>query len=315
MKESQHCILFSSEQTSSIIFGQTQQTMRLSVNLRSTVEIINYIERYRNHEPCLKLEEFRCLTAHNFHGEKPDIRPCDSIRNFIQESLRLIEEYLQKSRGLEYLPVVLRMPEETKQQLRSRLKERNIQFDYYIWGCLHVETACIADESLPCVRLFNSLEIDGLEFAVTIALLSDTNLNGFELPRQFYNIITRACTKLIIVHRSNNKSELTKKSEKQSKLTNSLLMELERAFFDSQKIVILVGTNYQFQFLTKASESELHQRNVCLPNIEGLKYFKGPNDISIVQIDDIYKKQELQELIKAGLRKVIIVGSEHTGPF
>ena len=85
------------------------------------------------------------------------------------------------------------------------------------------------------------------------------------------------------------------------------------AVLDSQKLVILVGTNYQFQFMKKVSESELRRRNVCIPNIEGLKYFKGPNDISIVQIDDIYKKQDLQELIKAGVRKMILVGSEHTG--
>ena len=210
-KKSQHCILFSSEQSSNIILGQTQQTMRLSVNLRSTVEIINYIERFRNHDSLLKHSEFRCSTAHNFHGEKPYIRPCDSIRNFIQESLRIIEEYLQKSRGLEYLPVVLEMPEKTKKRLKLRLKEKNIQFDFYIQGRLHVETACNADKSLPCVRLFDSLEIDGLEFAVSIALLSDSNLNGLDVLPEFYNIITRACTKLIIVYRFNNKSELTKK--------------------------------------------------------------------------------------------------------
>ena len=94
-----------------------------------------------------------------------------------------------------------------------------------------------------------------------------------------------------------------------SDLANGLLKVLQT---DSQKIVILVGTNYQFHFITKASEFELRQRNVRLPNIDGLRYFKGPNDISIVQIDDIYKKRNLQQLIKAGVRKVILVGSQHT---
>ena len=136
--------------------------MRLSVNLRSTIEIINYIERYRNHDPMLKCGEFRCTTAHNLHGEKPNIRPCDDILSFINESLRTIEEYLQKSCGLDYLPVVLEMPEETKERLKLRLKERNIQFEYYLKGCLHVQRACNADKSLPCVRLFDALEIDGL---------------------------------------------------------------------------------------------------------------------------------------------------------
>ena len=108
--------------------------MRLSVNLRSTIEIISYIERYRNHDPMLKCGEFRCTTAHNLHGEKSNIRPCDG---FINESLKTIEEYLQKSCGLDYLPVVLEMPEETKERLKLRLKERNIQFEYYLKYYFH----------------------------------------------------------------------------------------------------------------------------------------------------------------------------------
>ena len=305
MKKDQHCVLFSSENLKINELADFYQIAPLNANLRSTCEIIEFVENYRN--VCLgtKTIEIESKPAHNFHGEKVDVRTCTDAADFEQKSVITIEEYLEHSRGLAFLPVITNVPEDLLSRISSGLTEKQIKVCFC--KSLYSETTNSTLNALPSVYFFDIHGLEGLEFAAVVTLFYDNGCGDGRILYYFHNMITRACLKLVLVIAVDNKlRKEEQKKQKSSDFGKKLKIELERT--ESKSLVFLVGTNFGFNFITPISQSKLKEQNICLPNIEETQYFKGPNDVIILQKEDLYRKKDVEEIISAGLKKLIIVG-------
>ena len=303
LKKDQHCILFSSEHPKLFKLADYYQFASLNSNLRSTCEIIRYVENYR--KECSATIEIESKTAHNFHGEPVDVRTCNGEFDFVQESVRTIEEYLEHSRGLAFLPVIESVPEDILSRLSSVLTGKQIKVD----SCenLYDKTTDTTLKALPSVCFFNYDQIDGLEFAVVVVLSYDNKEVQKGWVHFFHRIITRACAKLVIVHAKDKKLR-KQEIQKQLSVTFRNFVQSDLEIAEPNSLVFFLGTNLDFDFITPISKSKLKNQNICLPKIEGIQHFKGPNDVIILQKEDLFRNQDVEELITAGLRQIFIVG-------
>ena len=298
----QHIILFTSEVIKSQLFKQKYKILSLSDNLRSTSEISNFAEKFRKNNSIIT-REIQCQPSHNFHGESPDIRTCVEFSNFINECASTIQEYQEKSRGLDFLPVIAQMPRELLRIVLSCLVRKNIQFEM----SQKLFTNYVSENSggLPIVRIFRAEEVTGLEFTVVISLLCENDDFSCGFLSSFHNIITGACVKLVIVYIQNKKKQITEQTMR-SEFIERLKLEIEDSKTD--RAVVLIGTIIDVNILAEVSDLELHHRNICKPSIESMRCFMGPNNVIFFQLEDIYKKRDLEELVRVQLRKIFIVG-------
>ena len=307
LKKDQHCILFSSENLKITQLADSYRFTSLNANLRSTCEIISFVESYRKNSLLKKKPEIECKPAHNFHGEPVDVRRCTNEFDFVRNSIETIEEYLAHSRGLAFLPVITSIPEHMLSWISSSLAAKQIKVDRC--ESLYNKTLDTTLKTLPSVYFFDIQGLEGVEFAVAVILLYDSGYGDGRAQLFFHNIITRACTKLVFVKAAEKKLE----KRERTKLINLALEEklkLELEGMEPSSILFLVGTNFEFSFVTPISQSKLKERNICLPKIEGVQHFEGPNDVIILQKEDLYRNKDVKALITAGMKSIIIVGGK-----
>ena len=304
LNSSQHYILFTSQKVLNS-FEENIIILPLGSNLRSTSEIINFSERLRlygeNHGG---LSNLPCKPATNFHGQKPDIRICKSASDFISKSVLTIEEYLQTSRGLDFLPVINLMTEAIGRQLISELRRKHIHTVISESLYSNVDSEYQSND-VPPVRLFLPHEIEGMEFAISVNLCFDDSSEP-HIAVLLYTSITRACAKLVMVVCTIS-GKLYRKKARIEGLETTL-----STLTNTNGVAVLVGINSSFNFMTEMSESELKSKNIDLPEVKGVKYFKGTNEVVILQMVDVYKRDDLEELIRVGLKRLVVVGNNHT---
>ena len=253
--------------------------------------------------------EIKSSPSHNFHGEKADIRSCSEISDFIQTSVATIEEYVHKSSGSIFLPVIVHVPSEILARISSDLESKKIK--YFCHQNWYNDSSDGSESELPVVRFLDIQGIDGLEFAVVVILLYDDGSGDRRVIHYFHTMITRACVKLVIV----KVVDKPKQDQQRKKAINytfgkNLKGELEK--FESNSLVLLVGTYFRFNFITPITQSEVVNRSNCQPKIKRIQYFNGPNNVIILQLEDLYKKKHLEELKRIGLRTIILVGARHS---
>ena len=238
LKKDQHCILFSSQNPKIHELTDCFQIASLNASLRSTCEIIHFVENFRKDFSLTKNNEIECKTANNFHGEPVDVRTCNDESDFAQKSVMTIEEYLEHSRGLAFLPVILHVPEDLLSSISSSLNAKQIKNDFC--ESLYRETSDTTVKTLPSVYFFNIHCIEGLEFAVVVFLLYDNRSYESGLKFCFHEIITRACTKLVIVYAMDKTMEKVGE-KKQTCLASATHLEQELKLIEPNSLVFLIG--------------------------------------------------------------------------
>ena len=249
--------------------------------------------------------EIECKPAHNFHGEPVDVRACNDESDFVQKSVKTIEEYLNHSRGLAFLPVIANVPEDLLSHISSVLTAKEIKNGYC--ESLYIETNDKTLKALPSVYFFDINGNEGLEFAVVVILLYGNSSVERKTELFFHEIFTRACAKLVIVYAIDKKWE-KQEQKKQMRVNSEKVLKTVLESTEPNSLVFLVGTNFQFNFITPISQSDLKNQNISLPKVEGIQHFKGPNHVIILQKEDLYRRKDVEELIAVGLKKILIVG-------
>ena len=296
----------------------------LSVSLRSTIEIANFANDWMrfnkwgaektNGMPSFPFEPMaECKPGHNFYGEKPEIclvpfitdrKFLDPLSDFVEKCISTILHYVYRQE-YDFLPVVADMQDEISDRVIAGLAVKNypkqIFCTKYAPGCLF---QTIESES-PSVWFFNTLEVEGAEFPIVILLTCSTyNKRDIKNTLGFFSAITRATKKLVIV-RSTGYTKIDIKKEESAQLMG-MREQLENAFNSSgmDKIVI-IGVIQKFMPFKKKFSSD---RTIGHPNVESIQLLEGPGGKLVFQLDDIYRKEDIKELLRFGITGVIIVG-------
>ena len=232
-----------------------------------------------------------CKPASNFHGQKPDIRICENASDFISTSVLTVEEYLQISRGLEYLPVIILNAEDMKLKVISEMRRKELHIDdsESLYSKLNSEYQ--SNDLLPS-RLFSSYEIEGMEFAITVVLCFDDGSDPY-MAQQFYLSITRTSAKLVTVVQTVSE-KLYRKKMRIECFENAL----RNTFTNTNGVAVLVGFNNSFNFLTEMSKSKLKSKNIDLPKVKAVTYFKGTNEVIILQITTSTQEMIYKNLLR-----------------
>ena len=315
LAKNQHCILFTSIPHLSEKFKIEHpvfQHKALSVSLRSTTEVANFandwMKIYKFHPNNLE-----CKPGHNFYGEKPEIclvpfiadqKFSDPLSDFIDKCISTILHYVNRH-GYDFLPVVADIQDELLNRVIAGLavksNPKQIFRKKYAPDCFF---QMIESES-PSVWFFNTHEVEGAEFPIVILLMCSTyNERDIKNTLDFFSAITRATKKLVIV-RGTGFPKLDIQKEEFAQMMG-IREQLENAFNSSgmDKIVI-IGVIQKFMPFKKKLISD---QTIGHPNVESIQFFEGPGGKLVYQLDDIYRKEDVKELIRYGITDVIIVG-------
>ena len=269
-------------------------------------------------------DEAEIKTSHNYPGDKPDVRLVSQIQSdysefetaFVQNAVSVIQEYIKAAYPLNFLAVAADIPNTLLDRIQSGLIEKKYrtQRGFVPQSGKH---------ELSSVFFFNFEEVRmiGVEFSVLVILLctnnSENQRNKFQ--SDFLYLITRATTKLAIVQNAGY-SKVDIKQEKVAQNTK-IRLQLENLFssFQEKRLqmknlsnfcsgeTVIIGTIYYdlmpFKLITHSNQLKIRP-----PNIKGISLLEGPGGDLVFQLDDVYKKEHLEELKKCGITHVIILG-------
>ena len=317
LASNQHCILFTSYPHLSEEFKIERPEfhhMALSVSLRSTTEILNFANDWRRFNQFKDDQVAECKPGHNFYGEKPEIclvpsitdrKSRDPLSDFIKKCISTILHYAYRQ-DFGFLPVVTEIHDEILDRVIAGLAVKSSPKQIF---CKKYEPGCFSQmlkSEPPSVWFFRTLVVEGAEFPLVILLTCPTykDLN-YEHQFGFFSAITRATKKLVIV-RSTGYTKLDIKEEKLMFFEMRMRKKLKNAFNSSgtNKIVI-IGIVQKFMPFKKILISDQTIRH---PKVESIQLFEGPRGKLVFQLDDIYRKEDIKELISYGITDVIIVG-------
>ena len=133
------------------------------------------------------------------------------------------------------------------------------------------------------------------------------------------SIITRASTKLVIVLNSGDTTGDTNAEEKAYKVKVTEQVERTLSYYIKQKVVLIgfIHDYMQFEDITsKWFEDSSSINYFHLPKVEGLRLLRRAGGKKVFQIDDLYRKEDIEELVKCGVEKLIILGDvENVHPY
>ena len=311
LKSDQHCILFTSQPN--IPVDQLYpmfQTMHLTTSLRSTVEIARFANNWVQFYPYVTEREAEIKHGHNFYGENPDIRfvsrenlsYSEFLSYFVQKSADTIIEYAKQLNDLSFLPVIVYVQEETINHVRKSVQQQYDQISKKLIG-----------QHLPQPQFYNFIETEGIEFPVAIVLMCSFNYydEWSGIREWFLTAITRATTKLVIVHNNEHIDESTGLNEFTERDPGELGPFVCQAETNGSKAVI-VGSDYNYPlFLSPSIQSLLQLGQSGLPNVKGIKWIWSCRGVRFLQIDDLFKEEDIKELLRIGVTSVIIVGGRN----
>ena len=285
--------------------------LNLSASLRSTKEISKFADSWMKFFPSVYKDEAEIKTSHNYPGDKPDIRLVSQIQSdysdfetaFVQNAVSVIQEYLKMTYLCNFLPVAVDIPSTLLDRIQSELIESKIQtqrgFVPYSWS-----------SAIPSVCFFNfeDVQMNNVEFRVMVVLLwiniSENQRNKFQTG--LLSLITRATIKLAIVQNAGYTNDNIKQEEEAQNTKIRLELEKLLKYLESGKSLI-VGTIYYnfmpFKLITHSNQLKIRQ-----PKIKGINLLEGPGGDLVFQLHDVYKKEHLEELIKCGITRVLILG-------
>ena len=194
------------------------------------------------------------------------------------------------------------MREETLEQVRKSVQQKYDETLREMVG-----------QNLPQPRFYNFIETEGFEFPVTVNLMCSFNYydEWSGIKEWFLTAVTRATTKLVIVHNNEHIDEPTGLNELTERDPGKLGSFVRQAETNDWKTVI-VGCDYNYPiFLSPTTESQLPLDQPDLPNVEGIKMILSRKGVRFLQIDDLYKEDDIKELLKFGWTSVIIVGGRN----
>ena len=125
------------------------------------------------------------------------------------------------------------------------------------------------------------------------------------------SILTRASTKLVIVHNSGNNIDDTNAEEQAYKLkvTEQLTRTLNNYLEEKLLLIGVIHDYMQFEDITSQRfEDPCTSNQISHPKVEGLRLLSRSRVMKYFQIDDINRKEDMEELQRNGVEKVILVG-------
>ena len=331
LKSDQHCILFTSKKNMQLEGFESFQREHLTRSLRSSAEICKFASKWVQLYSHAEEEEFDVKHGHNFYAENPDIHfvPQETLEysnfvaSFVEKSVGVISENAPKFSELEFLPVLVCMEENISQQLQDALKLRfrllnvranvpSFEFENSSGKRRKTTNPESGGNTFPPIKFFRFTETEGMEFGVAFILVCTQGCSDkwSEIFSGFFTAVTRATTKLIIVHNTEDAND----DISTDGINTSIQERLEgivREIETEESTAILVGTNYKFQFFQSLSDED--KLNEERPYISGMQYVTGPSGGNFIQIDKL-KPEDAEEtiemLVKKGVTQVIIIGKE-----
>ena len=184
--------------------------MNLSSSLRSTSEIVHFVENYRKSCQFPRSREIECKSAHNFHGEKPDIRivtqnndkNSDLESDFVMESVSAIVKYTNMSAKSEFLPVIASVSKNVRKKIESNLIAKGYPIAPIRSDPKMSEKNKI--KKFPFIRFMQPWDVEGAEFGIVVVLMfNQDNIGTFEREIYYsFSVMTRASLKLAVVYSS-----------------------------------------------------------------------------------------------------------------
>ena len=170
------------------------EVLFLNASLRATVDLTNTCERFRQ---CFLTEysHLPCIPKHNLFGQPMELIQIDSNGNFVQRSVKVIQEHAKAS---QQILVSAWTSDEQLDEIKSKLKS-DCGLKLIDLQCENEQIASLVNE---CTVIFSKgLEIDGCEFETVILLISDepSSRSIYMLPNLMFISMTRATTKLVIL--------------------------------------------------------------------------------------------------------------------
>ena len=81
---------------------------------------------------------------------------------------------------------------------------------------------------------------------------------------------------------------------------------------DSNENKILIGVIHDYMQFEDISSHYFEDTSSCnfihFPKVEGLRILRTPGGMNVLQIDDIYRTEDIEELIRFGIKRMIILG-------
>ena len=326
LRDDQHCVLFASAKDETL--DSSYQHIHLGASLRSTSKIAQFADSWLK-SSSLQNFEFECKPAHNFDGERPDIRICrrptdnsdsEILELFIEESVSTIVEYAERSRGLEIVPVVPFIDTESRKRVLEGLEARGLECSSPSYSYNATETnaeskrdpTTVSRSSLPTICFFEETDIEGAEFGIVVVLMRHKNPQDIRvgLGQKFFTAVTRASTKLVLVIAEGGSNESTSCigiSDNHVNAKADSLSKIIKENITARTPTVLVGPLSHFEGLRNISDNS---SPITMPKIKGIKCFLGPNEEKILQIDDVFKKEDLEALQKYGIRLLVLLNND-----
>ena len=127
----------------------------------------------------------------------------------------------------------------------------------------------MVDKTLPQPQFYKFIETEGIEFAITVVLMRGFNYydEWSGIKEWFLTAMTRATTKLVIVHNNEHVDESTGltnflERERDAGKLGYLVHQVERNGCKS----VIVGSNYNYPIFR--ADIHLQPTQTVLPNIE-----------------------------------------------
>ena len=263
--------------------------------------------------PDSRKTEVDCKYGQNFHGEKPDIRfvsrkglsQSNFVNEFVQKSVVTIEDYMKIGFDFDFIAVIIEAPNLLLDQLECSLKLKNIEIEKSLRGFdATANNVPVASPGQPRIRFYSFNEVEGVEFGITLVLMCNLMMHDYVMPGMgmwLLTIITTASTKLAIVHTFDNIIEKCDPQPVKSCANKSVLFEPVLRLVEASRLAILVGAKYKYPVLEKMPNTE----------INGVQRLKGLDGKLILQVDDLFRKSDIKELHRVGVKDVIIVGDDN----
>ena len=326
VRSDQHCILFTSDpHIDDLELCAAYKHMNLSSSLRSTSEIVHFVENYRSSCQFNYSCEIECKPAHNFHGEKPDIRivtqnndkSSDLKSEFITESVSTIVKYFNMSANSEFLPVIASVSKNVRKKIESNLIAKGypiapIRSDPNMPGENYINT--LPRNNFPLIRFMQPWEVNGAEFGIMVVLMLFNQDNIGTSEREIFYcfpVMTRASLKIAVVYSSLCDDNLDVENYLKKTISGKRVEKFLENLENQRKKVILVGSNYKFFAL----KQKPYPTEIDVPNIEGTRVLTKSRGGVIFQVDDIYNSENIEELKRFGIEIILIVGENSISEF
>ena len=322
LRDDQNCVLFASAKNETL--DSSYQHIHLGASLRSSCKIVQFADRLLKSGRLQNLE-LECKPAHNFEGVTPDIRilsrsaddsEADKLQIFIEEAVSTIVEYAEQSRGLDRIPVIPFIDMESNQRVLEELEARGLEccssnFSHNVRetddGSERDSSTTLTNSSVPTICFFEEADIEGAEFRIVVLLMRHKNPGDIRvgLGRKFFTAVTRASTKLVIVISEGASNESRSCNNIANNIVNrDSLSKILKEKITARTPTLLVGPLTLFEGFRFIPE-------ICwptgIPKINGIKCFSGPNEEIILQIDDVFKIEDLEALQTFGIRLLVLL--------